>query len=199
MAGRSLVFRTSRGVGRIHLALGARDNELLCNQKENRLSFSAQIAAFIFKHCFHYAFPVGFVCGKCRTWLHEGNGTAEHIYRCSVSGIGSLTMCLGSFGQNVFARVRSADLPVDGTIPRKLRCGWRIGMDLFMVCSYRSRYNKASRFDRIEGALPNAPERRSPHERRGRCGLSGPDGASLIRATRTGAATEPCRHRAGTR
>jgi hypothetical protein len=188
MADKGLVFRTSRGVGRIHLALGARENELLCNQKENRLSSyfrrlqrSPSNIVFITLSPLGSFAELGFVCGKC------------------VSGFGSLTMCLGSFGQNVFARVRSADLPVDGTIPRKLRCGWRIGMDLFMVCSYRSRYNKASRFDRIEGALPNAPERRSPHKRRGRCGLSGPDGASLIRATRTGAATEPCRHRAGTR
>jgi hypothetical protein len=38
MAGKGLVFRTSRGVGRIHLALGAQDIELLCNQKENGLS-----------------------------------------------------------------------------------------------------------------------------------------------------------------
>ena len=69
---------------------------------------------------------------------------------------------LGSFGQNVSARVRFADLPVERNYSpqaeAEVRVG-RIGTDLFMVCSYRSRHNKASRFHKIEEPLPNAPER----------------------------------------
>jgi hypothetical protein len=29
------------------------------------------IALFIFKHCFHYVFAVGFVLAKCRKWLRK--------------------------------------------------------------------------------------------------------------------------------
>ena len=90
----------------------------------------------------------GFVCAKCE------------------SRFGSLTRCLGSFGQNVLARVRSADLPVERNhSPQAEVWVGRVGTDLFMVCSYRSRHNKASRFHKIEEPLPNAPQRRSPHER----------------------------------
>jgi hypothetical protein len=52
----------------------------------------ARFVTFIFKHCFHYVFPVGFVCGtwlrlrKMSKWLHEGI-------------VQALAMRLGSFGQ----------------------------------------------------------------------------------------------------
>jgi hypothetical protein len=56
----------------------------------------ARFVTFIFKHCFHYIFPVGFVCGtwvrlrKMSKWLHEGI-------------VQPLAMRLGSFGQNGFS------------------------------------------------------------------------------------------------
>src|SRR2546429_310912 len=141
----------------------------------------------MFKHCFHYVFPVGFVLAKCRKWLHEGNGTVELIYRCSVLGFGSVTMYW----------VRSAKICVLGFVlpichstepfPRKLRgAGERTnGSDLFMFCSYQSQPNKASRFHRSLSRcrmLPNAVARPTT----ARCGLRGPDVASLIRATHPG-------------
>ena len=56
----------------------------------------ARFVTFIFKHCFHYVFPVGFVCGtwlrlrKMSKWLREGI-------------VQPLAMRLGSFCQNGFS------------------------------------------------------------------------------------------------
>jgi hypothetical protein len=79
-----------------------------------------RFVTFIFKHCFHYVFPVGFVCGtwlrlrKMSKWLHEGI-------------VQPLAMRLGSFGQNGFARVRSADLRSSWGRSVKLRSRLRGG------------------------------------------------------------------------
>src|ERR1700730_3467725 len=83
-----------------------------------------------------FAQTVGFVCANA--------SRASVRSRCV--WVRSAKMC--------FARVRSADLPVERnhSPQAEVRVG-RIGTDLFMVCSYRSRHNKASRFPPTEGAV----------------------------------------------
>jgi len=100
---KGLVFRISRGVGRIQPALGARDNELLYNQKENRLA--PQIAVFIFKHCFHYTFPIGFVCGE---WVRLRKMRVGLRFAHDVFGfVRPKSVCLGSFCRSASRRNHS--------------------------------------------------------------------------------------------
>src|ERR1700730_2416798 len=168
MAGTNFVFGSSRGVERIHLALRARENN---NYREYMLNFNLLDCNVHVQTLFSLRFP------RLGSFARKMGSFAQNASRASVS----LTMCLGSFCQNVCARVRSADLPVERnhSPQAEVRVG-RIGTCSWFVHSGDSTTKQpdSTRSRSRCRMLPNAVAGMSAARR----GLSGPDVASLIRA-----------------